>query len=222
MTEYKVDELIKEVRITLDENSVQNEYLESSTDNMELDEIIREKLIDAIRFIIESAPIKMLSADALTLVSDEDIIAEEDGSGYFKLPDDFLRFVSFKLSSWCRAVNDVAEEGSDIDKLQRNKLSRGTPLKPVCVYSHDSEGNRTIEYFTAGKDSAGVYNHEVEKALYIAYPVVETGADDDKVRFSSLLKFAIINYCAGLTEVSRGNSTQADVFFKIATSAVTQ
>ena len=65
MEKVLVDELVKEVRVTLDENQVESEYLQSSTENMELNEIIRSKMPDAVRGIVEMCPVSLLNADAL-------------------------------------------------------------------------------------------------------------------------------------------------------------
>lgn len=217
MEQATVDGLVKEVRITLDENQTESAYLESSTDNMELDEIIRAKLIDAARSIIETAPVDMLEASELP-AGTEVFHTNEDGSGYVELPDDFLRLVRFKLKSWKRAVVYAEEEGSEGDEIQRNEFTKGTYIKPACVFSHDSEGNRILEYFTAGKGSSGEYDHTVETALYVPYPSIDSSGGSGTIGIPHLLRASIVNYCAGLTEVTRGNNQQADVFFKIATS----
>lgn len=217
MEQATVDGLVKEVRITLDENQTESAYLESGTDNMELDEIIRVKLIDAARSIIETAPVDMLEASELP-VGTEAIHTNEDGSGYVELPDDFLRLVRFKLKSWKRAVVYAEEEGSEGDRMQRNGFTRGTYIKPACVFSHDSGGNRIMEYFTAGKGSSGGYDHTVDTALYVPVPSIDNSSGSGTIGIPHLLRPCIVNYCAGLTEVTRGNNQQADVFFKIATS----
>ena len=212
MEKVLVDELVKEVRVTLDENQVENVYLQSGTDNMELDEIIRSKLPDAVRAIVEMCPVSLLNADALTL-ADDDLTTNEDGSGYVVLPNDFLRLVSFKLASWNRAVTSVAEQGSPTDLMQRNTFTRGTPIKPICVLSHKADGKRVLEYFTA---SGG--NDTIERALYVPNPSIVTEDGNEKISIPHLLRAAIVNYCAGLTCFSRGDAEQGNLFLKIATS----
>ena len=111
------------VRVTLDENQVESEYLATGTDNMELDELIRAKLAVAVRSVIEMCPSQLLDAESLDLVSVKPVDAG-NGCGYILLPDDFLRLVSFKLKSWNRAVTSVAEEGSSTDLMQRNSFTK--------------------------------------------------------------------------------------------------
>ena len=212
MEKVLVDELVKEVRVTLDENQVESEYLQSSTENMELNEIIRSKMPDAVRGIVEMCPVSLLNADALTL-ADDDRTENEDGSGFVVLPNDFLRLVSFKLASWNRSVTSVADEESPTGLMQRNAFTRGTPMKPVCVLSHKADGRRVLEYFTA---SGG--NDTVERALYVPNPSIVTEDGNEKISIPHLLRAAIVNYCAGLTCFSRGDAEQGNLFLKIATS----
>lgn len=211
MEQVLVDDLIKEVRVTLDENRQESSYLKGGLDNMELNEIIRSKLIDAARSILEVCPLNMLEPKEFVAFEDKQI-KNDDGSGYVVLPDDFLRLSQFKLNSWNRSVVNAAEEGSAISYMQRNLFTRGTPVKPVCVFAHNASGKRIMEYYTAGKLN-DTYDHNVEKALYVQLPSISA---DNKLGISASLRFHIVNYCAGLVEVSRNNLPQADVFFKIA------
>ena len=209
--------MVEEVRITLDENQAENSYLQGSTDNMELDEIIRAKLADAVRAVVEMCPAGLL--DGVPMEGDAlRPIPAADGSGSLVLPDDFLRLVSFKLRSWGRAVTTASDEGSATDHLQRNPYTRGTPLKPVCILSHNAQGRRTLEYFTAGCHAEGGYDHTVERALYVPLPVPTPGTEGDTLVIPHLLRPAIVYYCAGLVELTRGNTGQGDTFLKLATS----
>ena len=201
----------------MDENQVENEYLATATDNMELDEIIRAKLPDAARAIVEMCPLSLLNADALTLPTN-DQEENADGSGCIVLPDDFLRLVSFKLASWNRSVTSVADAGSGTERMQRNPFTRGTPLKPVCVLDHRADGRRILEYFTAGRDGRGRPVHDIERAAYVPDPVAEHDAEGDTLPIPHLLRAAVVNYCAGLVEISRGNAAAGEPFLKLAAS----
>ena len=217
MKQVPIEELVEAVRVTLDENQVESEYLATGTDNMELDEIIRAKLVYAVRSILEMCPVGLMEAEEMDL-PDAAQLSADDGSGSIVLPEDFLRLVSFKLQSWNRAVATVADEGSPTDLMQRNPFTRGTWIKPVCVFSHNSEGQRTMEYFTAGKDADGKADHRIERALYVPLPTVQSGDEGDTIGLPSLLRSSIIYYCAGLVEITRGNPEAGDNFIKIATS----
>lgn len=195
MTRADVNELIREVRIALDENAVQTEYMEENADNLELDDIIRAKLPEAVRDVTEAASVELLEPVVMTTE-----VATTDGGGTLTVPEDFLRIVSLKMEGWNRSVTTIAGEGSDIDLMQRNRYSRGTAMKPVCVMSHDASGNKVIEYFGA---SSGV-----ERALYMPLPKIENGV----LPISRLLRQAIVRRTAGLVLLSRGETELASAF----------
>ena len=67
-----------------------------------------------------------------------------------------------------------------------------------------------MEYFVAG-DSG----HDVERALYIPLPSVVAETAGDTLNIPHLLRVAVVNYCAGLVEISRGNQEMGDLFLNI-------
>lgn len=193
MTRVAIDKLIAEVRTTLDENAEQSSYIQSNADNLELDDIIRAKLLDAARDVTEQAEVSMLEP-----IKMETTVTATDSGGTLSLPEDFLRLVSLKLKGWNRSVTVVAGEGSDIERMQRNKYTRGTALKPVCVSGHDADGKPILEYFGTGS--------EVEKALYMPLPAL----DGEYLPISKLLRQAIVRRAAGLVLLSRGETELAE------------
>ena len=95
-----------------------------------------------------------------------------DGSGIIPLADDYLRFVSLKLSTWNGPVYELIEAGSDEEKRQRSSWSRGTATKPRVLLEYDTTNNVfRLRYFTAGKTS-GTYNHTIESLYYIPKAVI--------------------------------------------------
>ena len=48
--------------------------------------------------------------------------------------------------------------------------------------------------------------------------IVRSGDSGDTIGIPALLRSSIVYYCAGLVEISRGNSEQGDLFLKLATS----
>ena len=104
MERILVDNLINEVRITLDENAPQSSYLYESSDNIELDDIIRSKVVDAVRLALEDAPLSFLEPKEVTSPTIE---GNDDGSGKITIPEDFLRLAGLKLNGWNRGVSIV-------------------------------------------------------------------------------------------------------------------
>lgn len=199
MLRVALSELVAEVRVALDENAIQSEYLGASADNLELDGIIQAKLPEAARDVTETADVGLLEPLAMVTT-----VTSHDGGGLLTIPDDFLRLVNLKMTGWNRSVSMVAGEGSDIDLMQRNKYTRGTAIKPVCVFSHDANGNRVIEYFGVGDT--------VEKALYMPIPKVEGSGEDAVLPISRLLKQAIVRRAAGLVLMARGETALAQQY----------
>lgn len=213
MKKILVDDLVNEVRVTLDENSPESSYLYESSDNIELDDIIRSKVLDAIRLALEDAPLSFLEPTKITTPT---ITGNDDGSGKVAIPDDFLRLVGLKLKGWNRGVSMVYNKGSEMDYIQRNKYTRGTYIKPVCVFSHTDDGTRCLEYFVAAKEG-DAYNHVVEHFHYVPLPTITIDEDGGEyVSFPELLSFAIVNYCAGLVLTSRGEQANGNNFITLA------
>jgi hypothetical protein len=217
MIDVTVSGLVEEVRITLDENSPQSDYLASDSDNLELDEIIRLKLPDAIRAIHETAPNRLVDGVPYT-VDEPDQHKNVDGSGYFCVPDDFLRLVLFDMRSWRMPVYHAINDNSDEYAMQKNVFTRGNPSKPVCAMTQDAEGKRILEYYCAGFMVGGTRterDHRIRKMFYLPVPSVKDG----KIGISPNLRGAIVNYCAGLVLVSRGEPQPAEIFFNLAKSS---
>lgn len=226
MERVLVEDLVREVRVTLDENRVEGAYLAAESDHLELNGMIRSKLTDAVRAVSEDAPVGMLDGVPLDIPEAAQYM-ETDGCGYVVLPPDFLRLLLFKMRSWRAGVYGAVGEASDMALQQRNLFTRGTPLKPVCVLSHDLSGNRTLEYYTAGYENNGEYNrrdHRIDRGLYVRIPaIVEVDEGDPVVRreyvmLGALLRPSVVNYCAGLVSASRGAGKQAETFFNLAKS----
>ena len=196
MVWISLDELVRDVRISLDENAVQSAYLEADADNLELDELIRSKLPEAARDVTESASVELLDPEPMPT----EVESCEYG-GMLSVPEDFLRFVSLKMAGWEKSVTVLAGEGSDIDKMQGNPYTRGTSKKPVCVLGHDALGKKVIHYYGA--------SDKVERALYMSVPKVD---DAGFLGISPLLRQAIVKRAAGLVLLSRGEAELASVF----------
>lgn len=215
-------DFVERVRVTLDENRRESGYLEDNPDNLELDGIIRSKTEEAARLVCLSAPAGLLEPEPMP-VPDAAQYAETDGSGYVVLPPDFLRMVSFRLVTWNRDVTSFVAKDSREGLMQKCLFTRGTPLKPVCVLAHDMAGNRILEYYTAGilcGTESPEKCHRIDRALYVRIPKIVLCADVEMISLSPLLLEVTVNYCAALTEHSRGNEEAAKMFLGLAASSM--
>lgn len=200
MSLVALDELVIAVRISLDENAQQCAYMVGQYgENLELDEIIRLKLVEATRDITESASVELLEP-----VPMETEVKATDWGGTLTVPDDFLRIAVLKMAGWNKSVTTLVKEDSDISLMQRNRFTRGSTMKPVCVLSFGADGKKVIEYF-------GV-SDQVEKALYIPIPSTTVKECTEYIEMSSLLKESIVRRTAGLVLQARGETDLAKVY----------
>jgi len=208
MVQVLINDLVGEVRVALDENRTESSYLSADTDNMELDEIISSKLLDAVRSVEENCPVWMLEGETMSTT----LSSNADGSGTLSLPDDFLRLVALQLTEWDAPVFAVEPMGTQKALMQENKWTRGNPKRPVLVFGKSNMGTRILKYYSV-KTTASV-----ELAIYVKIPSVITSNNQNYLKFPQILKQPIVSYCAGLVEVVRGNADQAKAFFQLAES----
>lgn len=109
-----------------------------------------------------------------------------DGCTVVLLPEDYLRFVSLRISKWKREVQVVYPYGGEDYKVQHNVVTRSGVNKPSCVYAYNSSG-RCIECFPSGS------------LLYFHYIKSIKNADDSSlVNLSDRLFTSICYMCAYL------------------------
>lgn len=209
MQTVTVAEIVREVKIILDENTENNPILTVDTDQLQIEEIIKSRIIDAVRFIHESAPSHMLD-DGLNIVGSP--VTVQDGSGYVVLPDDFMKLIIFKLETWSRPV---IEPISDTDPLyfaqsSRFRGIRGGTDKPVCAITTGKDG-RVLEFFSVAPGTTA----KINKAKYLPLPKIE----DNTIKVCRKL-YQPINYqCAGLVALTL-KDTNAKSYFEVAKSFV--
>jgi hypothetical protein len=95
----------------------------------------------------------------------------DEKTGYVKVPDDYLRLYSFKMTEWEREVNDPITTDDPKYKMQSSLYVRGGVAKPILVITHKYISDaiyRIFEYYSV--NSA----HTIERFLYIP----ETAAED--------------------------------------------
>ena len=204
---YAVGEIIRDVRVALDENEVQTALIAGDSDSLQLDGLIMQKILHAIRDISLTAPVAMLG-DAPQMATGA--IEWGDGEyacGSVPLPDDFLRLVAFRMSDWQKSVSAPIYE-TDADYLRQHSPYngvRGNTVKPVVAIVETAEGRR-LEFYSCDSKAA-----VVSVAKYIPAPAIVS----DRVAVCSRIYNAVVYYAAGLTAAAVGSAT-AETMFKIA------
>lgn len=153
--------IIKDVRIAIDENAATTPFTDESgliTDSttLEMDDIIGSKIADGINAVRLYAPLSKLRPNSTVDVAPQ-WIDETKFIGQIPLPDDYLRFVSFRMSDWLYAVSNYITPDSSFYAMQFSKYKgvRGSASRPVVALSTDAQGGRkVIQFFSSESTSA--------------------------------------------------------------------
>lgn len=197
---YAVEDIKREVRVALDQNSVSTQLIDiADVDTLLLDEVIESKIEDATRTIVRDAPNHLLEGgihfgDSISWRSQVGV-----GAGSILLPNDFLRLVCFQMNDWAYPATEVITESSPLYPLQSSRYPGicGNPQKPVVAIVAHSAG-LMLEFYScaAGKDAA------IKQASYIPIPKIVSG----EIAIPEKLKRAVVYYTASLVALTLGQT----------------
>lgn len=199
---YQVADIVKDVRVCLDQNMVSDALAGiGDVDTLALDEIIESKIVNAAMAIESQAPATMLDSgrafgDSIGWDSEAGY-----GSGHIHLPDDFLRLLTFQMSDWDYAVTQAITEDDPLYAQQRSRFGgvRGNPQKPIVAITQQPIG-LVLEFYSCTSGDAWV-----KRARYIPIPRIRNG----KIELCEKLKPAIVYYTAYLVALSISDTTLA-------------
>lgn len=209
---FDVADIVTEIKVALDLNDNSTQLLaESDIDTLSLDDIVRSKIEGAAKVIELNAPFHLLDGgegfcDSENPIADNSVAwaSGEVGIGYgiAKLPDDFLRLVSFKMSDWDYAVTTAITEDDPRYAMQHSRYGgiKGNPQRPVVAVVQRPSG-LCLQFFTC----RGGAEVTVEIAQYIPIPRIADG----KISVCEKLKPAIVYYAAYQTALTLGSSELA-------------
>lgn len=211
MKVYLLDEIAKDVRIAIDQN-MQSETLVDfgDVDTLSLNDIIKSKIVDAVKRIHSTAPSYLL--DGGHNFGDA-IYWKELESGWCLLPEDFMRLVVFQMDDWERAVyHAISEDDEEYQKQSsRFKGIRGTPQKPVCAIAIRPEG-RVLEFYSCKSTDA-----MVSRAVYLPYPKVD---EDNGIEICERCYQAVVYTIASLVLITYGSVEQSKALLELAKSTL--
>jgi len=198
---YAVTDIVKDVRITLDQNQVES-ILAADDNTLELDDIIRNKITEAAMRILREAPLRMIDG---TLALPEPVIIEDEEQAPIKavirLPDDYLRLAIVRMSDWMTPLRVAVLDTSDIYQTVTSEFDgiRPNQYRPLAVETEDADG--PILELWGSSDADAV----LEQGRYIGLPRVRDGI----LNFPKLLYPALVNMTAALTaQAYKDNSAQ--------------
>ena len=204
--EYQVQDIIRDVRVALDQNMTSAALAGlGDIDTLSLEDIIRSKVVEGVRIVLMNAPLPLLGPGVPFGESIAWEKTEGHGGGYVRLPDDFLRLLVFQMSDWTRPVFTAISPDSPQYTLQHSPFPgvRGNTQKPVVAIVNSAVG-MTLEFYSCN----GGRGTCIKQASYIPQPRIIS----EKIHIPYQLKEAAVYYIAYLTAVT---TQQADLATKL-------
>lgn len=208
---YNIQDVMRDVRVCLDQNMTSERLLlTDDVDTLSLDDIVRSKVLEAVRRIHLSAPTYLLEqghnfGDA--------VYWDELESGHVLLPEDFMRLIVFEMSDWERgvfqAISDTAPEYAY--QRQRVKALRGTAQRPVCVITVRPEG-RALEFYSCKSEDA-----YVRRAQYLPEPTIDS---DGGIDICERCYRAVVYAAASLVLLTLGESEKSAAMTELSNTAL--
>jgi hypothetical protein len=210
---YKAQDIIRDVRVSLDENAASQSLLrELDEDALALDEVIRSK-------IEQGARLTLLDAGAHLLEGGHELDGAvywdelRKGCGWVLLPEDFLRVIVFEMSDWLTPVTQTITPDDPLYAVQRSLFRgvRGTPQRPVCAVAVRPEG-RVLEFYSSRDDTAWL-----RRGLYAPEPRIDRG---DGIDLPERCLSAAVYRTAALTLTAYGEAERAQLFNELSKTAL--
>ena len=206
-----VSEIVYRVKAAIGEVvNLDNPRLAEGVNSDNLEHIIVDKISYAFEWVIQNAPISLLEGNLTTQLDSRFAVSKGDGSIEVTLPDDVLRIVSARLSSWVLSP-PVSDEHSEVAAMQMYPCSKGTYDNPACVlYSED--GKQILRMYSVYDRDDKAYVSVIRKPSTIS---VDSADGTKSLDVPSRLEASFIYYISALTMQAMGENAQS--FFEIAT-----
>lgn len=216
-----VDDIIKDVRICIDEIALNDSEFVGLQDNSEMETIIRSKIIDALRYVHGNADWSFLEPDTVFTYKtpeepsetpeqpeetpEEPISASiEENIGKVVLPANFMRLCYAQFASWPLFLTEPIYWNDKEYATLSNAYSTGSWERPkIAMTIHNG---KTLELYKA-KDE-----NDIIQVGILTEPAITIKDGKDSVFVSEKLERALIYYIAGLTLLTY-NEQRADNFF---------
>ena len=209
---YLIDSIMRDVRIALDQNMV-NDNLSSigDIDTLTVNEIIHSKIEEAVKRVHSDAPHHLL--DSGNNFGDA-IYWQEHESGWVLLPEDFMRLLVFEMSDWKTAVFNAEYVDSPEYAKQRSKFKgiRGSIQNPKCFIVIRPEG-KALEFYSSKSTEA-----YVRRAVYLPYPIINE--ENNSIDVCEKCYPAVIYMIAALVLATFGDYDKSKLFNELVKSVL--
>ena len=202
-----IDEIVRLVRTKYDEIGPNESEMIEDTDDLNFNKVVRSCITDAYRFVVNSADLSMLEWKGLQA----EITIGDNLTAYIDLPDDFLRGITARLSSWQSSAMGFITEDAPEYRMQSDPYACGTYQCPVAALVHTPNG-RKIELYKA--------RTKQDTLLSLVYaPMIKDIDSNSNVEIPDMLAESFIYYVAALTATTFREDVAND-FFKVAKSII--
>lgn len=131
--------LIALTRVKIDEAMFQNEGIQfnlAGSDNSNVIDLYINAIMDeSAKHILQTAPKHIITPTDGGLLTCIPVPNSSGLTGYVILPDDYLRFIAFKMPDWLQEVDEPILTTNPKYKLQKYAATRGGIAKPIAVLS---------------------------------------------------------------------------------------
>ena len=171
-----VEELIKKVRITMDENSSSSRLAEiKDIDSLQLDELIRESIVAGVKYIHSNADVTELTddvtEDASTSSVEEKMIGSEKYIQYIDCPSDFHVLSSIKMSRWKKPVRILSVLNNVTEDMELCPYyGIGSDQESPAVYLTERNGKRVFMACSCDEEGSSL-----ETFRYLPIPYIKEG-----------------------------------------------
>lgn len=206
---YQLDRIVRDVRVALDENGVDNALLmDSDEDTLRMDEVIRSKVVEAVERVHMEAPYYLLEQGHNFEGASDAVYWGDQESGWVLLPEDFLRLVVFEMSDWERPVYSAITPADPLYAKQHSRVKalRGVAQRPVVAIAVRPEG-RVLEFWSCKSEDA-----RITRAVYMPHAYID---DYGGVNISERCYTAAVYMTAGLTLTALGEAEKAKTMFEM-------
>lgn len=214
----KVGEIVTRVKAAIDELAVLSDSELGGDENASnMEKIIIDKIPYALNWAYLNAQQNMVDSDMISSYTG----GQSEGDKQLKmtfgvdnvvtvvLPDNFLRLISAKLSSWFYCPTPVSEF-SETALMQQGRTTKGCPDAPVSVLS-TKDGRSVLLMYTADSEDDALEINLINSPG----DVTKSATNDTDIAISDKLSKSFIYYIAYLTLLAYRDSS-ADKFLAVA------
>lgn len=164
MAQLAYTDIKKNVRTILDYNKTSEglEGLEEDFGTLDIDTMIRDSVPSALMQLMMMAPLEIVEQK----VSEQEVSVNRNGLSPVEMPmpEDYLRFVSCRLTSWKFPVTELAVMDSKEHMRQYGEVEglKATANNPIAVMDHSEQGGKkTLIMFNGVKGDTKATCHYV-------------------------------------------------------------